>query len=164
MQVNASFLLLIGGLNYKIGFRNHTYYYNIKTNKLAKGPQLNVYRYEHSCAIIEWTNPLTCLTEKSVTVVGGGNDMVKQLRVVEFLDPSNNQSFVLGPKLPRPTSSKILVVYNSTLILFDSPTSFQLSSPIGKWTRLNNTFDPLPTDWAFMVPDSVTTSCQDGSY
>jgi hypothetical protein len=59
-------LLQIGGTidNSYDGTTDKTYFFDIILNEWIAGPKLNVRRFQHSCAVMNWINPMTNIVEK----------------------------------------------------------------------------------------------------
>ena len=167
VKVDSTLLMSIGGVNtgYYPDSTANTYFFNILDNKWTPGPQLRIPRVHHSCGIMNWKNLETGIPEKVVVVAGGADQSSSRLNSVELLFLDDVLSgWTTGPNLPKTAEASTMVEFQDGVILIgglgevDGNHMYQLSSPTGTWTEMNQTLKQKRY-WhvSFLVPDEMVS-------
>ena len=161
VKVNNTMLISTGG-RINSDYSGNTNVLNVLDNTWTPGPQLRDPRSEHTCGVMNWKNPDTGSQEKVVVVAGGVGDPGFVLSTeLLFLDQFNS-GWVAGPSLPKEVSDATMVDFQDGVIHIggsgnvDGFHLYQLSSPNGSWTLMDQTLkESRVLHVSFLVPDEL---------
>ena len=166
--VNDTTLIAIGG-NSDLNWVSSTFFYDIPNDAWTPGPELATPSGDHSCGIFSWNNPSSGELERIVVVAGGLNNAGPLSKVeLLLLTPAGfSAGWQPGPELPKKIFSAAMVQFRESVVLVGGEGEtfgrdlYQLTSPGGSWTRLNQTLSaPRSRHVAIMIPDELTSCCQ----
>ncbi len=149
---STTLMMMTGGRN--------TYFFNTEKNEWSRGPPLNDFRFETSCALIKRDSNSQ---EWSIIVAGGLSS--QEMASVEILDAGSN-AWRRGPDLPLPiTDAQLVEGQDGGVVLIGgvrnsihpSTSLYQLphAGPGAVWTTMKQELkEGRFSILAFLVPDS----------
>ena len=165
VKINSSSLLLIGGSHKSdpYGVRSSTYFHDSISNTWRSGPNLQLPRMFHACAVLNWKNESSQKLERTVLVAGGYyGAALTSVELLHLTSLDANLTWVWGSDLPKGSQFSAMVEYQNSVILvggeggIDGQEMYQLSSPDGPWVEMQQTLKEGRTKHvAFLIPDQI---------
>ena len=108
VKINSSSLLLIGGSHKSdpYGVRSSTYFHDSISNTWRSGPNLQLPRMFHACAVLNWKNESSQKLERTVLVAGGYyGAALTSVELLHLTSLDANLTWVSGSDLPKGSQS-----------------------------------------------------------
>ena len=158
VSINETLFLSVGGTDGAV-YTNQTFFFDSERNIWFEGPELLQPLPAHSCAMLDWNNPTTNLSEKIVFANLFNNSTDNWSLNLLYLDDTS-RGWQLSPiTVPREALYSTLVSYKNSVLLVSGagPKIYQLTAPTGPWTSMKqelNTQRGLAA--AFLIPNELS--------